>query len=153
MSPIRRNRSAQRTPWLCYLHIFRCYLYINSLHHPHIIHLPFTHHFSTSTFFTFPLNTPHHLRNVDLDAGCEPTDHSGVPGELTVHPSIHRETTVHPSIHRETTVHQAPVKCQQWMNDLWMSLNSRSEAHDTYINSTQAQILGKKTGRIQPKLQ
>lgn len=38
------------------------------------------------------------------------------------------------------------------MNDLWISLDARSEAHDTYINSTQAQILGKKTGRIQPKL-
>lgn len=45
-----------------------------------------------------------------------------------------------------------PLKCQQWMNDLWKDLNAKAEAGDRHINKTHTKVLGKHTGRIQRKL-
>lgn len=46
-----------------------------------------------------------------------------------------------------------PLKCHEWMNDLWEGLNAKSEAHDAYVETIQNKILGKNTGIcIQPRL-
>ncbi|MCJ1424082.1 hypothetical protein MMC29_001969 [Sticta canariensis] len=46
-----------------------------------------------------------------------------------------------------------PLKCHEWMTDLWKGLNAKSEAHDAYVETIQNKILGKTTGiRIQPRL-
>ena len=46
-----------------------------------------------------------------------------------------------------------PLKCHEWMDDLWKGLNATSEAHDAHVDMIQKKILDKKTGgRIQPRL-
>ena len=47
---------------------------------------------------------------------------------------------------------ELPPKCQKWMHELWMNLNAKFEAHNTYTDMTRSEILGKHTGRIQRKL-
>ncbi|MCJ1429891.1 hypothetical protein MMC29_007806 [Sticta canariensis] len=46
-----------------------------------------------------------------------------------------------------------PLKCQKWMSDLWADLSARSEAHDEFVNSMHARIIGKHIDHLQPELQ
>lgn len=46
-----------------------------------------------------------------------------------------------------------PLKCQEWMSDLWTDLSARSEAHDEFVNLVHARIIGKHIDHDQPKLQ
>lgn len=45
-----------------------------------------------------------------------------------------------------------PLKCQEWMSDLWKDLSAKAEAGDTFTNTIHTKVLGKHTGRIQRKL-
>lgn len=81
----------------------------------------------------------------------EPSIQTAVESESSMEASVESQPSIQTALESNPST-DLPLKCHQWMNDLWKNLNATSKAHDSYTNTTQAKILGKHSSRMQRDL-